>query len=188
MWGGIDISSEMVKRAEHNCKAIDRIEFEVSGIGISSTKCFDIIYSVAVFAHIDDELTKQLFCNFADHLSEGGRLIICEQVGAKRIAGETYTRRTIDEYRNMLESIGFYIKNINLIDFWAHRILFERRIAKWFYRRMPGTTYHDRQIEANRHLLFRLCSSFFTAISIPHIFRKDNGWGYLFMVAEKPTE
>ena len=175
----------MLKQAEHNCKSIENMDLEVSGTGITGNKCYDIIYSVAVFAHIDDKLTAQLFCNFADHLSKQGKLIICEQVGTRRIVGKTYTRRTIAEYEGLIEKAGFSIKEVRLIDFWAHRIFFERRLAKRFYQRMNAPTYHDRQIEANRHFLFKICSAFFTAISRPHVFKKDNGWGYVFMIAEK---
>lgn len=187
-WTGIDISDEMLKRARHNCRLIKDVNLEVSGTGIpggGGITEYDIIYSVAVFAHVNDELINQLFNNFYEHMSKQGKLILCEQVGTRRIEGETYTRRTIAEYRSKLEKAGFSIKEVKLIDFWAHRIFFERRIAKRFYRKIDAPTYHDKQIEANRHFLFKMCSAIFTALSKPYVFQKSDGWGYMFIVAQK---
>ncbi|MCM1414996.1 MAG: class I SAM-dependent methyltransferase [bacterium] len=184
-WGGVDISDEMIEEAKYNCRLIDNIKWIVSGNGIPNGMCYDLVYSIAVFAHIDDRLLRFLFRNFAEHLSDKGSLVICEQVGARRVEGKTYIRRTIAEYTNVLEEAGFVVKEMKLIDFWAHRIFFERRIAKMFYRKMGASTYHDRQIEANRHFFFKLCSAFFTVLSKPYMFEKENGWGYVYIVAEK---
>lgn len=184
-WGAVDISNEMIKKAEQNCRSIKDLNLEVSGIGIIGKKYYDIIYSVAVFAHVDDRLINQLLKNFSEHMSEQGKLIICEQVGTRRVEGETYIRRTVAEYRDIMEKAGFSVKEVKLIDFWAHRIFFERKIAKQFYNKMKGATYHDRQIEANRHFFFKICSAFFTSLSKPYIFNRHNGWGYVFMIAHK---
>ena len=184
-WGGCDLSKEMIKQAERVCQSVEHIEFGVSATGIPKCRLYDMVYSVAVFAHIDDLLMKNLFDSFRNNLTRNGKLIICEQVGTKRIEGETYTRRTIDEYKSILQKAGFVIEEIKLIDFWVHRIIFERRLAKYFYKNIKASTYHDRQIEANRKIGFRVCSSIFTKLSKPYLFNKDTGWGYVFIVAQK---
>lgn len=66
--------------------------------------------------------------NFVGHISEGGRIILCEQVGKVRAEGETYVRRTVDEYIDMAKSAGLCVEKHYLIDFWAHWLFFERRI------------------------------------------------------------
>lgn len=181
----MDLSKEMIKQAERVCQSVENIEFGVSATGIPKDRLYDMIYSVAVFAHIDDFLMKDLFDSFKGNLTRNGKLILCEQVGTRRIEGATYTRRTIDEYKSTLQKAGFEIEEIKLIDFWAHRIFFERRIAKIFYKKIKAPTYHDKQIEANRRVGFRICSSIFTRLSKPYLFKKNTGWGYAFIIAQK---
>lgn len=184
-WGGGDLSTEMIRQAERVLQFVDNVKLDVSGTGIPNGRLYDVIYSIAVFAHIDDSLMNELFCSFRNNMTKNGKIIICEQVGARRVEGKTYTRRTIDEYKDMLEKADFTIQEIKLIDFWAHRIFFERRLAKFFYKKIDAPTYHDKQIEANRHIGFRICSSLFTKCSKPYLFNKDAGWGYVFIVAKK---
>lgn len=182
--GGVDLSEEMIKQAEYACQNVAHTEFGISATGIPGNRLYDVIYSVAVFAHIDDLLIEELFTSFKNNLSGNGKFIICEQVGSRRVEGESYTRRTIDEYKEMLQKAGFVIEEIKLIDFWAHRIFFERRLAKRFYKKINAPTYHDKQIEANKKMGFRICSSVFTKLSKPYLFKKDTGWGYAFIVAK----
>lgn len=186
-WGGVDLSREMIRQAKRACQFVDHVEFGISATGILSNRLYDVIYSVAVFAHIDDLHVENLFEGFKNNLSGNGKLIICEQVGTRRVEGETYTRRTIDEYKKILQKAGFVIEEIKLIDFWAHRIFFERKLAKCFYKKIDASTYHDKQIEANRRTGFKICSSIFTILSKPYLFKKDMGWGYAFIIAKKET-
>ena len=70
---GVDISEQMIERAEKNTKKLNT-SFEVSGEGIMLNKKFDVIYSSAVFAHIDDNTVSDLFYNISKHVSSGGEI------------------------------------------------------------------------------------------------------------------
>lgn len=184
-WKGYDISVEMIGKAREICEECRDIEFGIAEKGISDGSYYDLIYSVAVLAHIKDNVCKEIMDNFAGHISEGGRIILCEQVGKFRGEGETYVRRTVDEYIDMVKSAGLCVERHYLIDFWAHRIFFERRIAKKIYKHMKSENDFDRRIEANTHIGFRMLSALFTFISKPHIFQDGKGWGYVFLVIKK---
>lgn len=184
-WKGYDISDEMIKKARETCKGYKDIEFGIAEKGLADGNSYDLIYSMAVLAHIKDNVCSEILCNFAEHMSEDGKIILCEQVGKTSQEGETYIRRTVDEYIDMVQSAGLCVERQYLIDFWAHRIFFERRIAKKIYEHMKADNDFDRRIEANTHSGFRMLSAFFTFISKPHIFRKRKGWGYVFLVIKK---
>lgn len=181
-WQGYDISDGMIKKAREICEEYKDIEFDLAEKGIPNGVCYDLIYSVAVFAHIKDNVCGEIMDNFAGHISEGGRIILCEQVGKVRAEGETYVRRTVDEYIDVIKSAGLCVEKHYLIDFWAHRLFFERRIAKKIYKRMKSGNDFERRIEANTHTGFRMLSSLFTFISKPHIFKDGKGWGYAFFI------
>lgn len=185
MWMGYDISQGMVRRARDICKDCRNIEFEIAERGIPDESHYDLIYSVAVLAHIEDNVCRDIMNSFAEHISDGGRIILCEQVGKIPSGGKTYVRRTVDEYIDLVQRAGLCVEKQYLIDFWAHRIFFERRIAKRIYKHMKAVNDFDRRIEANTHVGFRLLSAFFTFISKPHIFQDGKGWGYVFLVIKK---
>lgn len=183
VWQGYDISEGMIKKAGELCKDI---EFGIAEKGIpEGGDNWNLIYSVAVLAHIDDNVCREIINNFAEHISEGGRIILCEQVGKVRGEGETYVRRTVNEYIDMVKSAGLCVEKHYLIDFWAHRLLFERKIAKKVYQHMKSAKEFERRIEANTHIGFRLLSALFTFISKPYLFHGGKGWGYVLLVIKK---
>ena len=84
--------------------------------------------------------------------------------------------------------------SIEVIDFWLHRLLIEKRFVKWLCKRKKYSTYTSEQIriELNRNKTYRMVSSVFTKLSIPRIFRGlyeggkiRNRWGYCFCIALK---
>lgn len=183
---GVDASVSMIKRAEENCKNYGDLQFELSSDGIQGNKKFDLIYSVAVFAHVNDQDVMRLFQNLNSHLNKDGYIVLCEQVGKKQITdGNTYVRREGKSYIHALEKSGFTVENQYLVDFWLHRIWFERKIAKRFYKNMPAESEHDKRIMANTKRSFRLLSWLFTKLSVKHVFHKIDGrWGYAVIIAQ----
>lgn len=192
MFYGVDASPTMIKRAEENCKKYggENVRFELSSDGLQRDEKFDLIYSVAVFAHVDDQDVMKLFQNLNNHINKDGYIIICEQVGKKQMTdGRTYVRREGESYIHALEKSGFTIEDQYLIDFWLHRMLFERKIAKRFYKNMPAESEHDKRIMANKKRSFRLFSWLFTRLSVKHVFRKIDGrWGYAVIIAKNVSE
>ena len=85
---GVDISETMLELAKKNLKDVNAsVELEVSGSGISEDRMFDMIYSSAVWAHIDDSVLEKLVKNIYDHLKKNGLFIICEQTSPYRYGG-----------------------------------------------------------------------------------------------------
>lgn len=100
--------------------------------------------------------------------------------------GDTYIRRTCQEYYSMLEKQGFrilYDKCIR-VDFALHRQLFERRISKLFYKKYAVKSDNYR-IECNNNKLFRFLSRIFTVLSRNRVHASMGGWGYCFICAKK---
>jgi len=133
---GVDISSEMLKVAKERCKEYSNVNFECSGDGIKGDESYDMIYIVAVLAHITDDTVNELIQNAYNKLKVGGVLCICEQIAPYELQGSGWKRRTFERYVAELENKGFIYKNNESfrIDFNVHRMLFERRIAKLFYK------------------------------------------------------
>jgi len=62
-WYGVDMSESMIARARQACPMA---EFHVSHNGIEVNRTFDLVYSVAVFAHVlDDVEVRDLFKSIA---------------------------------------------------------------------------------------------------------------------------
>jgi hypothetical protein len=147
---------------------------------------FDCVYSVAVFAHISDNLLDAIVQSIFDHLDCGGRLIIFEQVAPYRYSGETFTRRTIFNYESYFRKFGFTVEKNVLISFTSHRF-FERRIAKLYFKLFcKASTDFEMRVEANGHFLYRFLSRMFLMFdSNPLSENAETGWGNLFMVLKK---
>lgn len=184
---GIDISEEMIKVAKENNKS-KKITFEVSSSGIKDENLYDVVYSSAIYAHLEDSLINELFDNIITHLHTGGKFIICEQVAPKRYGGETFTRRTQDEYVQFLKRSGFKIEEKFIIDFWLHRLFFEKKIQKVFFNYFSNkldTSKSNVLTYLNSLKLYKIISLLLTLISYPRIFRNKNRFGYVFIVAIK---
>lgn len=172
----------------------DNVSYEVSEKGITEDAKFDMIYSSAVWAHIDDMHCQYLMHNIYEHLFNGGIFVICEQTAPFRYGGGYFLRRTSEEYYQYLMNAGFNVLNIEIIDFWLHRLWVEKRLVKWLCKKKRYSVYTPEQsrVELNRSRVYRVISSIFTKLSIPRVFhgqskgkRIKNRWGYCFCVGLK---
>lgn len=183
---GIDISSEMIQKAKSWNKS-KRVSFDISGNGIRKG-FYDVVYSSAVFAHLKDDAVTSLVNNIYKHLYQRGIFILCEQCAPYRYEGDTYIRRTGLEYKEILHQAGFTIRKEFVIDFWVHRILFERKIQKiflcWAFKK-DHVTKDIALIKLNQNKLYRLISKCLTTASWPRIFAGGGRFGYVFIVAVK---
>lgn len=183
---GVDISVEMINKARstdpNNCYFVSSTGLNVLGEEIK----FDLIYSIAVFAHISDSLLDGIIQSIYDHLNYGGRLIIFEQVAPFRYEGDTFIRRTIVDYESYFSKFGFSVERNTLFSFRFHRF-FERRVAKLYFKLFcKSKTDFQVRIEANGHFLYKFLSRMFLMFDSKPI--KENaefGWGNLFMVLRK---
>lgn len=182
---GVDISDEMINQARatnpHNYYYISEEGLNVLGKEIK----FDLVYSIAVFAHISDNLMDVIIQSIYDHLSYGSRLIIFEQVAPFRYSGDTFIRRTIVDYESYFSKYGFTVERKTLFSFSSHRF-FERRIAKLYFKLFCKKTDFEARIEANSHFLYRFLSRMFLIFdSNPILENAESGWGNLFIVLKK---
>lgn len=178
---GIDISAAMLELASQRCSAYSNVHFECSENEIKNSYDYDMVYIVAVLAHVDDNTFKNLLENVYDSLKKGGVMCICEQIAPYELEGNGWKRRTFEKYIEELENTGFYIENKESfrIDFKVHRKLFERIIAKIFYKKKS-------RIECNKDKNYLLLSKICATCSLKKIHKSRlNGWGYAFIVAEK---
>ena len=154
---GVDLSQSMIDRAQLLCP---NAKFERTGDGITFPFTMDLIYSVAVFAHImEDNQIRALFKNIKSKMNPGGLFSMFEQTGPTRRQGDVWCRRNTTEYVELASDCGLILERKVLVAFPVHR-KFERTIAPLFYRYyFEGSNYHERMINANKALLFRLLSS-----------------------------
>ena len=168
---GIDISESMLERAK---QVAPFAELQISQSGLNFENIFDLIFAIAVFAHIKDYLIPDLFKNIYDHLKPGAKFILFEQTGPERREGETWCRRTTQEYVGFAKGAGFEIEQRRLIAFPVHRF-FERRIAPYLIRFFSnGFDKHERRIDANRSYFFKLMSELALYCTIQPL-RADDG-------------
>ena len=162
-WTGIDLSSSMIDKARQQCPRADLI---LSGDGIPISSPFDMVYSIAVFAHVmDDGKVKALFQNISANLLPDGYFVIFEQTGPQRNQGNTWCRRSLDEYIKIAEQSGLSVENYIPITFPIHRF-FEKRIAPYYYRLFStGSNCTERCIRANRSIIFRAISALMVSLS-----------------------
>lgn len=186
---GVDSSKEMIERAK---KKSPGGRFKVSCTGYIGAEQFDMVYIVAVMAHLQDEVVLNLLKNAYNHLSDGGVICLCEQVAPYYLDGNGWQRRTVEQYCNLLNKAGFKYFNkdyTGIIDFKYHRCIFERYIAKFFYKYYKmfykDMTETDVRILSNHNKVFLCLSEFFTKVSSFSFSHKKSGWGYSFICMEK---
>jgi SAM-dependent methyltransferase len=172
---GVDISASMIERAK---RTVSFAKFHVSANGITFKNKFDLIYSIAVFAHIEDKQIPLLFDNIYKHLNFPGRFILFEQTGHRRRQGKTWNRRTTDEYISLALKSGFRIEQRCLIVFPIHRF-FEKKVHPLiiFFMKLfkVGHDSHERCLIANQSRTYQAISKIFLSISLmfapPHLRR-----------------
>lgn len=189
---GVDISENMIEVAINRARKDNmKICYKVSDDGIQGVSDFDFIYSVSLFAHIEDGDMKKLFENIYKNLTRGGVFCICEQIAPYKYGGQGWQRRTFKDYIDCLYEAGFReSKRFSSfrIDFRFHRIIFERWIAKKFYKKTSrkGEESESVRIRCNKNRLFLGCSWIAAKLSIKKIHkRRLDGWGYCFICVEK---
>lgn len=189
---GVDASEQMIENAKVNNKN-RKINFEVSENGIKADIKFDLVYSVAIWAHINTDKVKELYMNIYEHLKSGGIFFLCEQVAPYYYEGENYIRRTNKQYVELLEASGFKVLELKTIDFWLHRIIFEKYFVKWLCKleRYKNSSNEEIRIRFNKNIFYRGLSSVLTKLSIPNLYRGGgiscikNRWGYCVIIALK---
>ena len=168
---GLDISTSMIECAKKNAPFA---KLQVSQKGIDFENTFDLIYAIAVFQHIKDDIIPNIFINIYDHLKSKATFVFFEATGFKRSAGNTWYRRNTQEYLGFARDAGFKIEQSRVIAFPAHRF-FERRIAPYFVRFfVNGSDSHERNINANKTCFFRFLSALFMNFTRQPI-RPDDG-------------
>ena len=184
---GVDISEKMIMQARNRCTGIPNIEFEISGNGTSSVDLFSMASMICVLAHVEDSVAEMLVKNIYEHLKKDGLICIFEQIAPGEIEGDGWKRRTYIQYQELLKNAGFKLVNKYScrIDFTLHRLIFERYIAKVFYKRKRMKNIKYERQACNRDKLFVLLSSMFTGISVHRKKKQLNGWGYIFLCARK---
>lgn len=182
---GIDISDGMISLAQ---KANKNAVFLQSNNGIPEkiNISFDVVYSIAVLAHIPDESLNSIIESIYFKTETDGIFIAFEQVAPFNYGGKDYTRRTIKTYTRLFEKNNFKIERHILLSYNCHRF-FERHIAKRYYKYFcKSKSDSERRHEANTHLIFRLISSLFLFFDFNPI--KENvetGWGNSVFILKK---
>jgi len=183
---GIDISEKMIEKAKINNPNISFLKSEIGLDVFEKEVKFDLIYSIAVLAHIPNDLLKPILITIEKHLDNKGRYIIFEQVAPFYYSGNNFHRRTINDYKYLFVESGFNIESVKLFSFTCHRF-FEHRIAKLYYKHFCKSEIDvERRVEANNHFLFRLLSAFFLFFDInPIKNRTEKGWGNVLIILNK---
>lgn len=186
-WYGLDLSQSMIDRASQACP---NANLEVSGDGIPFQHSFDLVYAVAVFAHVmDDGKVRDLFADIVSHLRPNAPFILFEQTGPQPRGGETWCRRNTQAYVDFATEAGLVVEDRWLVAYPAHRV-FERWVAP-LYRRFftRGKSGRERCIRANRSRVYRGLSSITLALSGNPV-RSDDGTseGNTFHVFRNPSK
>ena len=176
-WTGVDLSPDMLALARKACpEAAFFLPFEDFGGD------YDLIYVVAVFAHVTDDDLTGIIENLVERLGSDGRLILFEQVAPYPVQGAGYNRRTVDGYRQLFAYHDLELEQAVLCRFRFHQ-WFERHVAKRVYAMMRGCDSDaERRLKANRSGLFRLLSRFFVALSVRREWPPGSGFGNAWMV------
>jgi SAM-dependent methyltransferase len=112
---GCDISKSMISKAWQNTKQ-KRVDcsFQVNNDEIPFQVKFDLIFSIAVFAHIlEKRIITTTINSIYDKLKIDGLLFLNEQTSSKLKSGKTWTKRPASQYLSFFSSFEFVIiKNI----------------------------------------------------------------------------
>lgn len=162
-WYGVDLSPAMIERARRNCP---HAHLQVSSTRLDMAERFDVVYTVAVLAHVvDDCALVGLLRDVRERLLPGGRLAVFEQTAPRDCRGETWCRRASSTYVRLAEECGLAVESSVLVAFPAHR-WFERVVAPAYCRLLTrGGDRAARQIAANSSRLFRALSTVALSLS-----------------------
>lgn len=183
-WYGVDISTSMIERARRACPLA---VLQKSSTGIPFAQDFDLIYAIAVFAHISDDKTiASLFTDIYRKLKPSGRFLLFEATGFEHRAGPTSCRRTTQEYLTYATKHGFIVEQHHLIAFPFHRFFETRIVPRYCKLFVRGKNPYERCIGANRQFFYRFLSSFMCRFTVSPV-RNDVGKqdGNTFYVLKK---
>lgn len=192
-WTGMDISQEMLNQAIGKSPKANFVllspEEEASQLSQVVDDLFDLVYAIAVFAHIlDDSKVEELFFTITNKLRPGGKFVMFEQTAPQHVVGNSFCRRLSANYKSIAERCGLIVESSQLIKFPAH-IFFERKIAPYFYKYYANVEKDDflARMRANHNLYFRLLSRIAIVCSPKYVW-PDEGqyWGNSFIVFRKP--
>lgn len=146
---------------------------------------FDLIYCVAVLAHVDDELLMRILSEWSTRLAPGGRILIFEQVGPHTSRGAGYVRRAAHDYLAAFTAAGYELQDAWRLSFDAHR-WFERHVAKLLYTHWyDAETDTQRRLQANQSRLFRGLSRLSVMLSRNRLKRDLGDYGNALMLFGK---
>lgn len=191
---GIDASMEMIEVAKRRNASISGeniVKYYVSSTGIKNAEKFDMIYMIAVCAHLTNEVLENLVENAFAHLKSGGVFVIFEQTAPFEYGGKGYRRRTCEQYCTLINNAGLKTENIKIVDFWLHRLLLEKHLIKWICKQKADISSDDVRINLNTKWWYRRLSELLSFLSIPHVFNGvtknscNNRWGYCLVKARK---
>ncbi|MDR1881491.1 MAG: class I SAM-dependent methyltransferase [Prevotella sp.] len=189
-FSGFDISKNFISKARSVLSS--DISLYCGDTDNHSAHQHDLVYAIAVFAHIlDEQKVLHIFMDINKTLKKHGKFIIFEQTSGEEFSvragggGGGYVRRLAAEYVMLAYKAGFVNRMKVTVDFFIHRY-FERCIAKNIYRFFPGDNQEEKRINANKNGVFRLLSNLACLLSFDPIRNGDkNYWGNTFFVFEK---
>jgi SAM-dependent methyltransferase len=182
VFSGLDLSSEMVKKARSvNPKA----NIYVSQSGIRQGEQYELVYTFATLAHIAGDTIISTFENIEKSLIKGGKFMLFEQTASNEYVGKNFIRRSIQDYINLGQASGLKLEKTYLIRFSSHAF-FERYIAKKYVKWCKGNNEFEKRLNANSHKFYRFMSRMFLFFDRRPV--KNNarcGWGNVLIIFEK---
>lgn len=115
---GCDLSQEFINYASKKAqeKSMNCI-FKQGESTIPFESKFDIIFCIAVLAHIPPEQLKGIVKQFRQKSCKGAKVILFEQTALIAREGSTWARRTEGYYERLFDTNGFKLLRKELISF-----------------------------------------------------------------------
>ena len=112
---GVDISEEMIRRAQHNVPKASFLHADVLTVSLPEL-AYDAVVSFYAIFHIPREQHNLLFSRIYSWLRNGGYLLVTLSIDSERsytetfLGGEMYwSNYGISDYRVMIDKLGFNI-------------------------------------------------------------------------------
>lgn len=130
---GIDASTKMIEVAKTIYPEISNSFF--SDIDDLPSHQYDVIFAHWVLAHMEDETIKIIFSNMKEKIKDNARLCMFEQTLVNEDTStnnEVYKKRTIDDYKQLFQSIGY--KYVN-----SKHVYRQPSYARTIWNRLPSS-------------------------------------------------
>ncbi len=182
---GCDISSGFIERARQTCSEQVRLE-KMPDKMIPFEKSFDVIYTVAVLAHISDEDIDRSLADIYTNLNVGGYFLFFEATASQTRRGTNWIRRSETDYQMLVERQGFKVIRT------AHRVfplfhLYEHTLLKALQLLLFSGSSDERKLKTNQSLWLTKINEFVLNVddSLPWLYHR---WtGNTFFMCQKPT-